>query len=596
MQIAVVKIDHKSDCINFRVRLALRPGECEEIATTVTTAPAVAAQWLDDALQALQNDEPPDKQVVGFNVHPYPFNDPLSSKTPPPSPSTAISSLVKIASPVKTSESEPLGHAAPPKPEVLALCIGTRCLIFQLSGTQELPETVATFLSDGALTFVGCWDYNLEMHLKRALPLELKVSRTVNLCALAAVKMAGVNMGVTRDEVIQQMFQVEGLARQESVVLQKNWDGPELISDNQLVGYATADAAVSFFIGKEFHAWNVNRRNNATARQRSSTNSSKICFSNITRHFSSTCYTNSLYLAQREFPKADGQECYNLIPDRVDEVMDGARFLPRRVKEPYTHVVVVGSCEGLVCLSDIFEQSKKYYFWNPSIRILLSLPPPRNRAKNTSDAFYYHSESGDYRVLRLYRSRARVLRVEVYSHQDRTWRGIVTAMNVQLERDRRCAVVNGYCYWLLSGRGKAVKILSFDCANEVFSMITTSESMLQNGLGDVHCLFAFNGRLALMTHLMGSEIHIWAMIMEGSWERIFSFENSLEHVEDYFLGFNSVGLLFYSQINHNTGILRWYHTENQQWIVSTILSSNVGMQYVGVLKDTLVLANEEQGL
>ncbi|XXG79602.1 hypothetical protein AAC387_Pa09g0637 [Persea americana] len=127
----------------------------------------------------------------------------------------------------------------------LQLCVGMRCLIFQLLHADFIPESLTIFLANPNFTFVGVGVREDANKLQN--DYQLHVARTLDLRPLAAEKLGMME------------YKQAGLKRLADVVLgfdmdrsrnitMSEWDAEMLDSDQVL--YACMDAHVSFEIGK----------------------------------------------------------------------------------------------------------------------------------------------------------------------------------------------------------------------------------------------------------------------------------------------------------------------------------------------------------
>ncbi|XP_062116873.1 3'-5' exonuclease-like [Humulus lupulus] len=134
---------------------------------------------------------------------------------------------------------------------LLQLCVGRRCLIFQILHAPNFPDSLTQFLGDGNYTFVGAGVYKDAERL--ASELDVDVTTCVELGDLAVeasggdrrMKNAGLK-GLARE------FLEMDLEKPREVQLSK-WDARWLTLDQ--VQYACTDAFVSFEIGRVLEAW-----------------------------------------------------------------------------------------------------------------------------------------------------------------------------------------------------------------------------------------------------------------------------------------------------------------------------------------------------
>ena len=132
----------------------------------------------------------------------------------------------------------------------LQLCVGRRCLIFQLLHSPYIPDALREFLEDGKYTFVGVGIHkDLE---KLGEEHDLDVAKWVDLGVLAAdvsgdrsLKNSGMK-GLARRYLGMEMEKPRNVAL-------SAWDNRWLSFEQ--VKYACTDAFVSFEIGRVLEAW-----------------------------------------------------------------------------------------------------------------------------------------------------------------------------------------------------------------------------------------------------------------------------------------------------------------------------------------------------
>ncbi|KAL5700801.1 exodeoxyribonuclease I [Ranunculus cassubicifolius] len=143
-------------------------------------------------------------------------------------------------------EWRPTFGRSPRKPvATLQICIGRRCLIYQLLYTPSIPQALLDFLSNPTYCFVGVGvDGDAEM-LRR--DYQLRVAKVADLRPLAAkysqnpqLKNAGLKV------LASQVLGME-IQKSKKTTLSK-WDAKDLTSDQ--IAYACIDAFVSFEIGR----------------------------------------------------------------------------------------------------------------------------------------------------------------------------------------------------------------------------------------------------------------------------------------------------------------------------------------------------------
>lgn len=126
------------------------------------------------------------------------------------------------------------------KVATLQLCVGHKCLIFQICRSNSIPWILREFLSDGGVKFVGVRNYVDAEMLARGYKLHVK-----NVVELGGVAGCG---GASMEKLASLVLGFDGVKKSEWVG-RSEWDQREL--DLQQVEYACVDAFVSFGIGKK---------------------------------------------------------------------------------------------------------------------------------------------------------------------------------------------------------------------------------------------------------------------------------------------------------------------------------------------------------
>ncbi|CAN0899981.1 Bifunctional 3'-5' exonuclease/ATP-dependent helicase WRN [Linum grandiflorum] len=129
----------------------------------------------------------------------------------------------------------------------LQLCVGSRCLIFQLRHARgQIPRILERFLEDPDVTFVGIRNHSDGRMLRKH---GLEVATLLDLCDVAD----GRNLSM--EGLAERVLGYEGVCKCVSVGM-SNWNAKRL-SDEQVL-YASVDAVVSFLVGVELEAWRLN--------------------------------------------------------------------------------------------------------------------------------------------------------------------------------------------------------------------------------------------------------------------------------------------------------------------------------------------------
>ena len=169
---------------------------------------------------------------------------------------------------------------------------------------------------------------------------------------------------------------------------------------------------------------------------------------------------------------------------------------------------VVGTCNGLVCLSDdLYIYTNEFFLWNPCVRKFVKLPYPNlthhpDRLFRASIGFGFDAETNDYKVVRML---SLVVdhnddldieidrpEVEVFSLATGEWRKVTSFLPpiCTLMEDREPQTfVNGALHWLAfrsTGDDNLVHfVLVFDLGDETFCEILLPELLNYPGYGRI---------------------------------------------------------------------------------------------------------------
>ncbi|ESW19376.1 hypothetical protein PHAVU_006G119500 [Phaseolus vulgaris] len=146
------------------------------------------------------------------------------------------------------------GGSDPPA-DILQLCVGRRCLIFQLARAKSVPRKLHTFLNHSSNIFVGFWNHSDRRKLKHSVhsldmwhdPLDLRYfAETEDDDDLSQDSV---------EKIIEKCLGYE--VEQRNEISMSTWYKKHL-SDDQ-VAYATVDAHCAFLVGRNSRVWNVLR-------------------------------------------------------------------------------------------------------------------------------------------------------------------------------------------------------------------------------------------------------------------------------------------------------------------------------------------------
>ncbi|KAH7853839.1 hypothetical protein Vadar_007198 [Vaccinium darrowii] len=194
------------------------------------------------------------------------------------------------------------------------------------------------------------------------------------------------------------------------------------------------------------------------------------------------------------------QELYTLILDGNDSFHQLKTFDFPLTSRSSDFFSVVGSCNGLICLSDDGQGGNMddIYLWNPSIRKSVALPRYNVRVESHGPAmqclgFGFDSVTDDFKVVRVvhvYEGEGCYWvppEVEIYTLKTGNWRCISDkALPAMISKRYRQAYVNGAAHWMAYSQATQAAefqptILSFDMSGEVFNEILVPDSMDHGG-------------------------------------------------------------------------------------------------------------------
>ncbi|KAL3502787.1 hypothetical protein ACH5RR_037236 [Cinchona calisaya] len=209
------------------------------------------------------------------------------------------------------------------------------------------------------------------------------------------------------------------------------------------------------------------------------------------------------------------------------------------------HFRIVGSCNGLICLSDDsdFEYSG-VILWNPSIKRFLNLPRPWVTKRKYSSymfvlGFGYDEKSDDYKVVRVAYIKGRNGRdlippeVELYSLNSRSWRSYNAGSPPYgiFGYPWSQPFVNGAVHWVgydpcvVKGNESRGVIVAFDLRDEVFREVKLPSCLEQFGW-DVS-IMAWGNKLAVLQYDYSPHkkyCSVWVMEEYGvaeSWKKLY---------------------------------------------------------------------------
>ncbi|XP_059663115.1 F-box protein At3g07870-like [Cornus florida] len=322
----------------------------------------------------------------------------------------------------------------------------------------------------------------------------------------------------------------------------------------------------------------------------------------ITTHLNQTIASNKNQnrpLLLRYYNKDDEKEHYTLRHD--DETFSRFLELEFPFKCQLGYVRIVGSCNGLLCLSDdFFANTNGIFLWNPSIRQSLVLPAP-NKPESPHMfvlGFGVDIATNDYKVVRLVYCKQYPLHyeypptVEIYTVSSGLWRSLGTPgpSYGMVELLWSQAFVNGAVHWIAfnpAGGGHNL-IVSFDMGNEVFSKIMLPDALAGEHQSNLY-ITVVGECLSVFRYGIGS-CCIWVMKEYGvvkSWTELVTV--NLPGATDRTLGLRKNGEVLLSTTEK---ILASYDPKTQQ-IKDLGIQGNRRSLYVDTYMETLVLLKRQ---
>ena len=268
---------------------------------------------------------------------------------------------------------------------------------------------------------------------------------------------------------------------------------------------------------------------------------------------------NNLILCRLCSDILDDKEVYVLYNDKDDDLTEHTRLgFPlhgpdfRPSKNDLDIFRVVGTCNGLICLYDLYDYLTKcieqLFLWNPCVRKFVKLPSPNGTLLSSHVGmetrvymgFGFDSKNNDYKVVRvLFHIQTDIpeyqCEVEVYSLSTGEWRMVTVSLpNCDLFlHTKQKGSVNGALHWLASRQTDDHNIHHFisvfDLVGEVFQEIVLPEIIHTLDIANI----SVYGNSIAVVLTKGHTVHqnIWVMKEYGvvsSWTKVLT-------IDDYFL-------------------------------------------------------------
>ncbi|OVA14019.1 F-box associated domain [Macleaya cordata] len=226
------------------------------------------------------------------------------------------------------------------------------------------------------------------------------------------------------------------------------------------------------------------------------------------------CSNVQLYYGEYDEINIDQQYYNNTLVSRINHPSFETLF---------DNDLIVGSCNGLVCLS-IPRMNDPVYICNPFTSEYVYLPKTINEEGFLVSGFGYHRSTDEYKVVRIYYPDQHSMgRVEVYTlGSGNGWRdkgeipySLFASSGI---------LANGALHWL---DYKEWKIVAFDLADEEFRLLPSPPCFSCFFPSPLPCCFDLYGvgRLCVVHHERSERVDIWSLKQENSswsWSREFS--------------------------------------------------------------------------
>jgi F-box interacting protein len=213
--------------------------------------------------------------------------------------------------------------------------------------------------------------------------------------------------------------------------------------------------------------------------------------------------------------------------------LDTAIELDHPLKTPHYETEIVGSCNGLLCLSN---KKEDVALWNPSTRKYRKLPVTTlefapdgyDFCQYTVSGFGYDETSDDYKVVRsvrLYLADNLSSGSEVYSLKNDSWRRLPDyPYNLRYLR-AFAMLVSGALHWLVTSKAESNRtnlILAFDLGVEEYRLVPRPD------FSDKDChmnVGVLGGCLTIYCSNYINRLDVWVMKDYGvkeSWTKLFT--------------------------------------------------------------------------
>ncbi|XVE80194.1 hypothetical protein DITRI_Ditri14bG0120100 [Diplodiscus trichospermus] len=218
--------------------------------------------------------------------------------------------------------------------------------------------------------------------------------------------------------------------------------------------------------------------------------------------------------------------------------------------------VVVGSCNGLVCLSCSSQDALNLILWNPSVQKYIRLPKPNMTCLSDNAylilGFGFDSRTNDYKLLIVAGERGETLtEAYLFSLNANSWKSVTAiSPNYAFEGEISSAFVNGTIHWLGFQRGNdggfRNVVLGFDISTEEFLVISLPENLSGLCPLDLSIMKYEESSIAVLKRDWedGEQLDMWVMKeygVVGSWKKVLHLTDQSGGLLPTILGFRKNG-------------------------------------------------------
>ncbi|CAK7327605.1 unnamed protein product [Dovyalis caffra] len=230
------------------------------------------------------------------------------------------------------------------------------------------------------------------------------------------------------------------------------------------------------------------------------------------------------------------EEQYSLRFDDQDFNEHMQLHFPFKSYESYFRII--GSCNGLICLANIFERiTISFILWNPLLQKYVNVKPRILGPVYSFIGFGYDSRANDYKLVRIVNfQKSKFLsknapEMELYSLNEGSWRSITQRTPLRYDTDQRFsqAFLNGVVHWIAlradQHEGSSNVVLGFDMRDEIFLEIALPDSLANVTPSCLSLLVYKESSISVCQASFQSSVqfHIWVMKEYGvvdSWTKL----------------------------------------------------------------------------